>query len=76
MRLNLLNINSLPKELKRYILQFVQINKCKNCTSSVYFNNYCNKLCQIRYAIKIKLMLISWVMIWIFFILHTHLISD
>ena len=76
MCLNLLYVNSLPEELKKYILQFVQINKCKNCKSTIYFNDYCDKFCQIKYKIKKKLMLIGWIMIWIFFILHTNFVKE
>ena len=76
MCLNLLYINSLPEELKRYILQFVQINICKNCKSTVYFSDYCDKYCQINYKIKKKLILIGCTIIWIFFILHINLASQ
>jgi len=76
MCLNLLYVNSLPEELKRYILQYVQINKCKNCKSTVYFSDYCDKYCQIKYNIKKKLILIGCTIIWIFFILHINLASQ
>ena len=76
MSLNLLYVDSLPEELKRYILQYVQINKCKNCKSTVYFSDYCDKYCQINYNIKEKLILIGCTIIWIFFILHINLISN
>jgi len=35
MYFNLLYVNSLPEELKKYILEFLQINKCKN--SKLFF---------------------------------------
>ena len=72
MSINLSSINTLPIELKRYIFEYVQINKCKNCKLITYFNDFCSNICRYKYNIYNKIFFIYLNLVILFFIININ----